>query len=386
MAMLVRKPAGVFLLIGLTALIIAAGVMRGSFTSRSAVDLPEVGIYEQERNDGSYYTIVDTDGRMLDKTARVIYPGDEFIAEDNRRYRINRVEGDTAWAEMIGLERISWEAPSLPASTLIAEGETAGTRNLVAVYHTHSDESYVPSDGAQSIPAGGGIYKVGEVMVEKLRSLGVNVEYDKRPHEPHDSEAYRRSRRTAAKLTQRAPAAIIDVHRDGVPDASFYNEQVAGGAVTNVRFVVGRENANMQANLDFAKRLKAYLDQEYPGLVKGIHIGRGNYNQDLSPRSVLVEVGTYTSDRARAQRGAGLFAEAVPAVLGIGTAASRQGPGPVETQAPPSTAGDWWAVFWVIIALVAGGFLFLVISTGSWEAAVEALRKIPDRLTRRNRR
>lgn len=336
-----------------------AGVATGDF------------LWGEERKDG-YFTIRDTNGRILDLTARVVYPGDELITGDNHHYRIHRIEGDMAWAELLGVETLSWEE----AQPVAAQGEA---RNLVAIYNTHSDESYTPTDGAESIPAGGGICKVGEVMAEKLRSLGIQVEYDKRPHEPHDSEAYRRSRRTAVKLAQDAPAAILDIHRDGVPQASFYNAQIAGEDVTRVRLVVGRQNANMRANLDFAKRLKAYLDEKYPGLVRGIFIGRGDYNQDISPRSVLVEVGTYTNRRDQAQRGGALFAEALPPVLGIGTAASPQGPGPVGPGAPPSTRGDWTGVLWVIVALVAGGIAFLVISTGSWQGAKERLRRFASR-------
>ncbi|TDA67043.1 MAG: stage II sporulation protein P [Clostridia bacterium] len=328
-------------------------------------------LYGEERTDG-YFTIRDTNGRILDMTARVVYPGDEFIAEDNRHYRINRIEGDTAWTELLGVETLSGDS----AQPVTAGG---GARNLVAIYNTHSDESYTPTDGSDSIPAGGGIYKVGEVMAERLRSLGVQVEYDKRPHEPHDAEAYRRSRRTAVKMAQDAPAAILDIHRDGVPQASFYDARIAGEDVTRVRLVVGRQNANMGANLDFAKRLKAYLDEKYPGLVRGIFIGRGDYNQDISPRSVLVEVGTYTNGRDQAQRGGALFVEGLPPVLGIGTAASPQGPGPVGPGAPPSTRGDWRGVLWVIVALVAGGIAFLVISTGSWQGAMERLRRFTTR-------
>ena len=84
-----------------------------------------------------------------------------------------------------------------------------------------------------------------------------------------------------------------------------------------MRLVVGRQNQNMQANYDFAKRLKAYSDEKYPGLVKGIYLAKGNYNQDLSPRSILVEAGTHTISRERAQKGVALFAETLPPVLGI---------------------------------------------------------------------
>ena len=155
----------------------------------------------------------------------------------------------------------------------------------IAIYHTHSDESYIPTDGTESIPGDGGVFKVGSILSEKLNSLGVGVEHDTRSHEPHDSEAYRRSRRTAVKLLQTNPSAIIDLHRDGVPDPDFYTGEIYGVPVSKIRLVVGRQKPNMNANYDLAKRLKGHLDDKYPGLVKVIIIGKCDYNQDLFSQS-----------------------------------------------------------------------------------------------------
>ncbi|MDN5347641.1 MAG: stage sporulation protein [Clostridia bacterium] len=337
-------------------------------------NIARIGLWEREYTGGRYTVIKDEHGRIIDMMARVVYKGDEIIAADNTRYRVERVEGDTAYAREIGRERIAWEdyesVPAAAGAQRAQAGRTpGGARNLIAIYHTHSDESYVPTDGTDSIPGHGGIFKVGSVMAQKLRSQGVNVDHDLRSHDPHDSDAYRRSRRTAVSLLQKGPGALIDVHRDGVPDPSFYQETVANEDVTKIRLVVGRENQNMGANLDFAKRLKAYADKKYPGLMRGIFLGAGSYNQDLSPRAILIEVGTHTNKRDEAQRGAALFADIIPTVLGI-TAVPP--PGAV----PPSTAGDWKGVLWVLAAFLIGGGAFLILSAGSWEKAKARLKQI----------
>lgn len=54
------------------------------------------------------------------------------------------------------------------------------------------------------------------------------------------------------------------------------------------------------------------MDEKCPGLSAGIFMGRGNYNQDLSPRSILVEVGTHTNSKEDAQRGIEMFAQVLP--------------------------------------------------------------------------
>lgn len=358
-------------------IITGAAVMLGE-NMLTAVLRPGIGSYENELDPGEYFTIKDSKGRVVDKISRQVYVGDEIITSDNLHYRIQKVDGLTALAVFVGKEDIAWEVKESsggrPVSTNLGQSlpvqEQQSKNNVIAVYHTHSDESYVPTDGTESQPGEGGIFKVGNVFAEKLQSLGVDVVHDLRSHEPHDSSAYLRSRRTASKLLSKHPAAIIDVHRDGVPDPDFYTDEVSNVPVSKVRLVVGRQNQNMQANYDFAKRLKGYMDQKYPGLVKGIYMAKGNYNQDLSPRSILVEAGTHTITRERAEKGIALFAEALPPVLGITTA-----PTPTPNETVEGTGGDAASALFIIVALVLGTFLYLVVSTGSIEAAVQKAKQ-----------
>lgn len=207
---------------------------------------------------------------------------------------------------------------------------------------------------------------MGETLAQRLRGMGLTVHHDLTSHAPHDDAAYRRSRRTAVELLKKGAAALFDIHRDGVPDPVFYERTIHSQKVTSLRFVVGRENQNMQSNLDFAKRLKAEADSRHPGLIKGIFLGAGDYNQDLCPRSALLEVGTYTNTLEEAQRGIALFADVVPPVLGI----------PVQPAAAqtPSTKADWKGIFYILLALLLGGGIYLLIASGGWDKAWERLR------------
>ncbi|HBT20519.1 MAG TPA: stage II sporulation protein P [Peptococcaceae bacterium] len=347
---------------------------KGEFKTAFSINLTGEVNWGVECKPGTYYTIYDQKGNVIEKTSRMVNVGDEFIDEDNNRYSVIKVKGYKAEAELLGREEIVWEVNGQGETDVLGGDfhipvQRVGVNNLVAVYHTHSDESYIPTDGTQSIPGSGGIFKVGEIFAEKLRSLGMEVIHDRRSHEPHDANAYRRSRRTSTRLLQKNPAAIIDIHRDGVPDPDFYIDNVAGQEVSKIRLVIGRQNPNMQANFDFAKRLKGYLDEKYPGLVKGIYLAKGNYNQDLSPRSILVEAGTHTISRERAQRGIALFAEALPPVLGVSPS-----PTPFK-QEPAGTRGDLAAALFVILSIIIGSAIYLVISTGSIEGAVRKLKQ-----------
>ncbi|WP_227766158.1 stage II sporulation protein P [Zhaonella formicivorans] len=342
----------------------------------AVINLPGIGVWENERVDGGFFTIVDEQGKVLDKMSRVVYVGDELIAEDNKQYRVDKVVGDRAIARLVvenalaGYEDFAkqvFSKKSVPTQT---------GKNLVALYHTHSAESYVPTDGTDSLPGRGGIFKVGDNVASGLENRGIEAMHSKRPHEPRDSNAYRRSRRTALELLKAGPAAIIDVHRDGIPDPDFYQAEVAGNNVTKIRLVVGRQNQNMQANLDFAKRVKAGVNEVYPGLVKSIFLAKGNYNQDLSPRSMLIEVGTHTNDRHRAEIGAKLFADALPAVLGIVSPTAPAQPGPAAPgRTTPATRGDWSALWLVLGVALIGGAAFLLVSTGSLQGAVDKVKQ-----------
>ncbi|MGB9904572.1 MAG: stage II sporulation protein P, partial [Desulfotomaculales bacterium] len=210
-----------------------------------------------------------------------------------------------------------------------------------------------------------------------LKQEGTLVLHDKTPHDPHDDNAYYRSRRTAAQLMKKNPVAIFDVHRDGVEDAGFYRRIISNQDVAQARFVVGRENPRMAANLDFAKRLMAYANKMHWPIVKEIFIGQGNYNQDLMPTALLIEAGTYTNKKEEAMRGVAQLAEAVPAVLGITVPPSRPGAkeyGKPVTDPTARQPGSWTALALMLMLAIVGGGLFLVVSSGGWNKAKDRLR------------
>ncbi len=364
-----RKKCKVFVLIATVVLFSVAGFTAMAEPVWSGwKDI--LGGFEVERTDGGYYSILDENNQVIHRTAHRLYRGDEYITAENMHYQITRIEGDFAYACLVGQEaeaelathEISEQAQAFP-------GRIKDQRNAIAIYHTHSDESYVPTDGTESVYAHGGIFKVGTVFAEKLRSMNFNVLHSFRPHDPHDANAYYRSRRTAAQLLQKQPLALIDVHRDAVPP-DVYGTVIDEKPVTKIKIVVGRENPRMGSNLQFAKQIKAAVDKTHPGLIQGILISRGSFNQDLAPRSVLIEVGSHTNSREAAQRGIALFAEALPKVFGITGIRPEVGP-----PAPPTNRGDWKVLFWGI--LIVGGAIagFLYLNTGSWKGAWEQFKR-----------
>ncbi len=311
--------------------------------------------HEDDHVPGACRKFMDPEGKLVTMMSRKPHPGDEIITAGGDHYRVTRVQNEQARVKLLGKDR---KLVSLVNYYSNLESIPATARQWsdrpVAIYHTHSDESYLPTDGAYSIPFNGGIFQVGESFTSKLKEEKVRVIHDTTPHDPHDANAYYRSRRTAARLLKENPVALFDVHRDGVDDPEFYRRIVSQQDVAQIRLVVGRQNPKMKANLDFAKRLLAYGNKEYPGLLKEIYIARGNYNQDLLSTAILIEAGTYTNEKWLAQSGVNMLAQAVPAVLGLNP--------PAEGITGEETGRQGWktALFLILLlTIVFAGFILL---------------------------
>lgn len=324
-------------------------------------------IAEVEMTGGKYFTLVDEKNRVINQTGIKVYPGDIFIAADNSRYRVIDIVATTARCAYQGKE-------AMPSLDTVAQSQSylgkdaipvvaKGKKPTIAVYHTHSDESYVPDDGKESINGNGGIYDVGDAFVEQLKAQGFNIIHNKNNHNPHDINAYSRSRKTASTLQRNMPDAIIDVHRDATPPGEYQTE-VKGKDVTKVKLVVGRSNPNSKTNMEFAKRLKVAMDKKAPGLSGGIFVGKGDYNQDLSPRAMLIEVGSHTNSKKEAEEGVKLFAQVLPSVMGVtGTTQSGTTTPQAEATKKPlqdsQGSGTAILILVVVTAVVIGGFFLL---------------------------
>ncbi len=327
-----------------------------------------------EYTDGQYCTVYDEDdpSQEIFVTSRLVSVGDEYQTADDRLFEVVRVEGNKAYARFVrqvGLDDLRTDFRAILASIL--ESAPAKKRNVtIGIYHTHSDESYTPTDGTSSIRGNGGIYKVGQVLAKSLERAGVKVIHSQARHDPHDVAAYKRSRRTAQELLGKS-TALLDVHRDAVP-REHYTTEINGRKVAQVQLVVGRQNPNMAANKQFAQEVKAAADRQQPGLVKGIFFARSGYNQDLSPRNLLLEVGTDKHTRDEAERGASLFAKSYANYLAASAVGSRAGH-QRESQVGSNTA------IWLVGLVIVGAAIYMLLSTGSWNELSSKLRTFATR-------
>lgn len=317
-----------------------SGFVLGALLLLSAPSAQALAASPQQ-DPSPYRAVVDHRGNVLFHSAREWQVGDEFLAGDNRLFTVAQITGSRVILRPIGRIRLpGWRIfpgrQGRDEGERQRPGETSRPKGLVGIYHTHNGESYVPTTGTHSQEGPGDIHQVGEAFAQALEEAGVAVIHDETLHLPHDDEAYTRSRVTAVNLLRREPTAIFDVHRDATPP-EVYRGRVAGMDVTKIAIVVGRQNPQFAVNRRYALSLKRVVDKVHPGLIAGVLFLNGNFNQDLSPFNLLIEVGAHTNSRAEAERAAVLFAEAVafyffgPVAQGSPQVAYRGLPGSEET-------------------------------------------------------
>lgn len=323
------------------------------------------------RDDGGVYTISDEEGNVLMRTARHVHVGDRWQGMDNRCWQVVSVDGDDAAARPIAGDRSMLLWPQRLFRSLffptepVQQQEKAEKR--IGVYSTHGAEAYVDADGADSVPEGGGIIDVAEALKDGLAGDGVAAIQSKETHVPHDANAYKRSRDTVQELLSDGVDAVIDVHRDAIAAEEYIEDDMV-----QIQLVVGRQNQNQAANQEFAEKLKAVADEQYPGLVKGIFAAKGNYNQDMSPRSLLIEVGTHENDKAGAEESVRKFADVLTIVLYGSADAAEQTP---QAAATASKGAVWRTVLWLLVIVGVGGAAYLYISAGSWAEMKARLKR-----------
>ena len=169
----------------------------------------------------------------------------------------------------------------------------------------------------------------------------------------------------------------IDIHRDGIPDQSEYTCTIDGENASQVRLLVGKSNQNSSVNREFAKQIKAVADKKYPGLIKDIFIGKGNYNQDLSPNAILLEFGTHTISKERVLNSTDLMAQVVSTALYGPQTGSAKAEGTSESSSSASQKesekGVMGGLTWMIVLVVLGVVVFALAQTGSGKAMVNKI-------------
>ncbi|WP_051275944.1 stage II sporulation protein P [Desulfovirgula thermocuniculi] len=194
---------------------------------------------------------------------------------------------------------------------------------LVAVYHTHTGETYQLSDGVPRLDGKeGGVVRAGEALCRELeQKYGIPTLHIKKIHDRDYGQSYLESEKTVRQVLAEHPEVevLLDVHRDAGKPREDCVVKVNGKNVATVLIVVGSDARaafpTWRQNEQFAQLLAAALNKKYPGFCQGVRVKEGRYNQFLHPRALLVEIGSTNNTLEEAVEAARLLADVMGEVV-----------------------------------------------------------------------
>ncbi len=202
----------------------------------------------------------------------------------------------------------------------------------VIIFHTHTDESFTPSAKYKfkligdyySADKNYNVCRLGEEVKNYIEKYyGIAVAHDTTVNDmtngvPNRSGSYNRARPVVESLIKKYPEAkfIIDLHRDGVTDKSVVTANIRGDQVAKTMIVLGKGNPHWQENYFTASKISQKMEQLYPGLFKRIdYANKSIYNQDISNKMILIEVGAQLNTLDEAIVSARMLARSIGEVL-----------------------------------------------------------------------
>lgn len=208
-------------------------------------------------------------------------------------------------------------------------------RPLIAIYHTHTSETYLDDPRKQDnnghvFPGNiGYVGKVGSRMAEILsEKYNFRVIHTTKIHDYRYSMSYYNSRKTVKELVKNNPDIdlLLDIHRDGIKNldsrdtiTTVINDQRVAKVmivVTNGKFNFAHldledHHQEWEKNLNYARKFASKMEEMYPGLLSRLEIRDTTYNQDLHPRALLLEIGDYRNTTQEAIMSAELLASVI---------------------------------------------------------------------------
>ncbi|MBW7473744.1 stage II sporulation protein P [Paenibacillus oenotherae] len=193
--------------------------------------------------------------------------------------------------------------PDKPDPSNPSKPTTAG-RDVVFIYHSHNRESWFPllGDSKYAESPSKNVTLLGKRLQQKLEKEGIGAlqsatDYVTAIKKYNWALSYKYSKKTVkdAMASNKDLTFFFDIHRNSLRKKQT-TITINGKAYAQVMFIIGQENANWRKNEAFANKIQDKLEKQYPGISHGIWgkttaNGNGEYNQSLSPGSVLIEIG-----------------------------------------------------------------------------------------------
>lgn len=188
--------------------------------------------------------------------------------------------------------------------------DLTGDNPTVLILHTHATESYTRQPGEiyeedsdyRTFNASYNMLSIGEELTRVLTAGGISVLHDRTLHDyPSYNGSYDHARQTIRAYLEAYPTItmVIDLHRDAMDfdtDPQLTTLATVGGQKSAQLMLVAGTNYNVsysdwQTNLALGVKLTAVLETMYPGITRPIQLRAQRFNLDMTPGSLLVEVG-----------------------------------------------------------------------------------------------
>lgn len=223
----------------------------------------------------------------------------------------------------LGLEFAADEAGIARWQQYRAELAEAAAKVQVAVYSTHSSESYTAYSGESKVYGEqGGVYRASAVLADELAEAGIGAVVNETIHDwPDWNKAYANSLKTAEGLLAAYPnlRLLVDMHRDAGVSRADSVAVINGQTAAKIMLVCGSDkrytHPNWRQNKELMEEIAAKMEEMYPGLLRRVSVQTGRYNQHISPRAILVEMGTTENTIDEVEYAARLLADVLAQVL-----------------------------------------------------------------------
>ena len=199
----------------------------------------------------------------------------------------------------------------------------------VLILHTHGTESYTPSPGEnyressdyRTLDENYNMLSIGAHLANLLEAGGIRVLQDRTLHDyPSYNGSYNHARKSIRQYLEEYPSIrlVLDLHRDASGGAAQMRTEatVNGNPSAQLMLVVGTsasglKHPNWEENLALGLKLHAQCERLAPGIMRYVNLRSQRFNQDLSPGTLLIEVGAAGNTHPEALTAVEVLAEAI---------------------------------------------------------------------------
>lgn len=249
-----------------------------------------------------------------------------------------RAQGATDEAGNVRIKNATGKSPDFAALLAAGPGLTVTDKAAptVLIFHTHTSEAYLGAatgsffsgEASRSLDPDESVVRVGTELQAVLEAHGIGVIHDTTVYDEVYTGAYQRSRAAVEKYLADYPSLQItlDVHRDATynnaASAIKPTAVIEGRKTAQVMIITGVEEGDVtdfpawEQNLRFALGLHSAAETRFPGLMRPVYFCRRRYNMDLTPFSLLLEVGSDTNTLTEAVLAGRMLGQALADVIG----------------------------------------------------------------------